>query len=486
MSEYISTLWRARDYETLLVEPFPYAIGAMVDEQPFADFAVDFIKECPKELQAKYPIPMLRLVFFLLSGGKEKEADILMQQIKSEIESIKDTQNRNNLLGEFMFIKAFFYYPNISKMLSAIEESDELSGGHVEVMDVDQPFLNQMTNPYCVFHTTPGKAEEEGEQYKRYISIYSKLTGGGGVGSDILYDAGLCYYRGDFTAAKLLYYKSEYLAETKRQVFTQLGAVHMLALIAMHEMDNDTFSKAVETLDEIANSRPEIAEKIQYVLEIERTDLFQEISIKDHTPEWIQKGKVPVAISVLGVPYIKFQQMRYFFCSDKFEQCIGLGEALLNGGHQYGLLVKAIIGMYVAFSYMTLGHIDKGISLFKESFPPLFKDKLYLVFTYFYEHMDGILDDYLKENYPDDVGAIDKQMKQNLKGRIKFMHTFLDETNSLTQKELEVATLAAEGLQNKEISERLGISVNTVRTHLRQVFEKLEIDRRSEISKLLK
>ena len=50
--------------------------------------------------------------------------------------------------------------------------------------------------------------------------------------------------------------------------------------------------------------------------------------------------------------------------------------------------------------------------------------------------------------------------------------------DSLTDTESAVAKLAADGHTNREIAERLFISPHTVNTHLRHVFEKLEINSR--------
>ena len=50
----------------------------------------------------------------------------------------------------------------------------------------------------------------------------------------------------------------------------------------------------------------------------------------------------------------------------------------------------------------------------------------------------------------------------------------------LTAREREVLTLLADGLGNKQIAARLGISANTVKTHLELLFEKLGVSTRAQ------
>jgi DNA-binding NarL/FixJ family response regulator len=50
----------------------------------------------------------------------------------------------------------------------------------------------------------------------------------------------------------------------------------------------------------------------------------------------------------------------------------------------------------------------------------------------------------------------------------------------ISKREREVLKLAAEGLTNKEIASRLGIGMYTVRDHLRNVYEKLEVSDRAQ------
>ncbi|MEQ9315091.1 MAG: response regulator transcription factor [Henriciella sp.] len=50
----------------------------------------------------------------------------------------------------------------------------------------------------------------------------------------------------------------------------------------------------------------------------------------------------------------------------------------------------------------------------------------------------------------------------------------------ISERELEVLALLAEGLSNKDIARRLNVSPNTVKTHVSRLLEKLEANRRTQ------
>lgn len=52
--------------------------------------------------------------------------------------------------------------------------------------------------------------------------------------------------------------------------------------------------------------------------------------------------------------------------------------------------------------------------------------------------------------------------------------------NPLTERELEVLRLTAEGLANKQIAQRLKVSPRTVQTHLANTFDKLDVTTRTQ------
>ena len=55
-----------------------------------------------------------------------------------------------------------------------------------------------------------------------------------------------------------------------------------------------------------------------------------------------------------------------------------------------------------------------------------------------------------------------------------------DQENQLSPREERVLDCLARGLAYKQIGDELGISINTIRTHLQHIYEKLHVRSRTE------
>ena len=57
---------------------------------------------------------------------------------------------------------------------------------------------------------------------------------------------------------------------------------------------------------------------------------------------------------------------------------------------------------------------------------------------------------------------------------------------NISRRELEVLELMAEGLSNQEISARLFVSLNTIKTHSSNLFDKMDVKRRTQAIEMAK
>ncbi len=135
-----------------------------------------------------------------------------------------------------------------------------------------------------------------------------------------------------------------------------------------------------------------------------------------------------------------------------------------------------------------------GIKLLKEKYPEL-KIIMLTVFdddrNVFHAILAGA-DGYILKNTPpirllqavEDAAeggspmtpAVAKQAIELFKEYVPRQH----KENSLSRREEEILTLLVDGLSNEEISSKLFISLQTVRNHIRHIYEKLQVHSKSQ------
>lgn len=121
-------------------------------------------------------------------------------------------------------------------------------------------------------------------------------------------------------------------------------------------------------------------------------------------------------------------------------------------------------------------HLDQAISL-------ALPDKLYMPLAEYRRQLDFLMDERLGDASQEALSQVKALNRTYLEGWTVLHNTQRGRrvTNALTTREREVAKHAAFGLSNKEIAERLNISVNTVKQSLRTAMDKTGALRRSDL-----
>ena len=165
-----------------------------------------------------------------------------------------------------------------------------------------------------------------------------------------------------------------------------------------------------------------------------------------------------------------------------------VAEPLIAQSKKEGALIsEAYQRLVAACSYHDLNmeaaaiyHLDIAIDL-------LLPDRLYMILAEYRRQLDFLMDERLAAKDADAAAAVKNLNKRFLAGWTVLQNTERGKgiTNELTTREREVAKLAAFGLSNQEIADRLNISLNTVKQALRNAMDKTGAQRRTDLAACL-
>ncbi len=127
---------------------------------------------------------------------------------------------------------------------------------------------------------------------------------------------------------------------------------------------------------------------------------------------------------------------------------------------------------------LAIWHTDRGIKL-------CLPDKLYGILVEYRTGLDNMLDDRLAVLAPEAVGEVKALHKKVMTGWRRLHNKLLerDVSDTLTVRERSVARLAAFGLSNSEIAERLKIEISSVKQYVFSAMNKVGADKRNELGK---
>jgi LuxR family maltose regulon positive regulatory protein len=242
-----------------------------------------------------------------------------------------------------------------------------------------------------------------------------------------------------------------------------------------------------------ASLRQENAAFCEKILDLCRVGLSLDIGDSSATPEWILKNEQR-GISENVRNWIHF--LRVFHCSlnldindmDNLNQVLDLAESSLKEIKSGFILFRSLIALFESALFLAAGRRGEAREALYAVGDMLNEDEIYQFYGTMYYAISPIIDEYLS-SLPKKASTIaHRARRQYAEGR-SIIHNALFRAqagDSLTKRELEIAELAARGMRNKEIASELGISSETVRTHLARVHQKLVIDRRALIAEKLR
>lgn len=480
----LSCFYKVSDYESILSLPLTGMTLARIDDVPFTELIAEVLADCPIELKRKYPISLLRIAYAFIGADKFDQAVALMEEIKDIIEKVEDEIQRNTLMGEWTLVSAYLVFPDIIKMEPIMKKAARMIEGRCKTFDPRESFAFGL--PLMIFfHRTPGYLDKEIQALSNIMELFSIFTGVKG-GSDVQMKAESAFYRGCLEEAEILCYQAAYFAREERQWPLRAGTTNLMAQLAYKRGSNNDLSQYVKELEETIGPDPICS----YATQMLGMDYCVWLGLTQLVPEWMQNdlSAFPDAPSWFKI-YWSYYYLGILLQDKEYAQLLGAAEAAIMECRESGYLMAEIyLYVIVAMGCFEMGQQEKAFTYVKEALVKAEPDGLYLPFTEFKCKLGNLVEKAFSElgkRMPEEIAEGGQIMANNWKLLIRISSESGTLPYGLTEREMEVATLAAKGMSNKEIASSLYITKATVKYHLRNVFSKLGIDRRTKLARII-
>lgn len=447
------------------------------------DIIFEIVQNCPNEIKKKYS---KNLIVFALILSQYKEWNYL-EYLKKEIENniknseILSEQEKTNLMGELSFLSVFTAYKDIQFMSEECQKAYEMLRGQAKLIKPRESWTCGSPSMLYIFHRKSGELDKELKSMNEGIPYYYKLTDNHGYGAEAIMKAEILLNRGDFKGAEILCHKAIYMSESKKQYsVVYLCAIFIMLRIAIIYGNFHRFNNTLKMVKEKLESC-----NIDRAIDLCEGFIFSNIGEVELIPEWLSSGDIEKE----GIPFLTFSYAniiygKTLFLKGEYLKLLGISQQFLEVANAFpNIYSKIYIYIHMAAANLKLNEKKMAIQSLKSALEIAIPDRIYMPFAengeYILDILNEMKQDELYKNEMQDILKLYNNYKNGLE-KVRNSGLF-NKMPQMTERELEVATLAAKNLTNREIGEQLYISQNTVKFYLKSIFNKLSITSRSEL-----
>jgi len=311
------------------------------------------------------------------------------------------------------------------------------------------------------------------------MPYYYNITGSHGRGAGEVMSAERFYYMGDFLNAEIAMHKAYQAAEETSDIM--LCATFLDIKLSFIKGDFAGMTTRFKKLrDNIYENKWHM---FLHTVDICEAYIFSCLHMNEKVAAWVKDGEFQsTRLFFPALAYLNIVYGRVLLESGEYAKLLGRAEQFLNMACVYpNLLAQIYTYIYIAAASARISREDDAVSALGQALNIAAPDQVYMPFAENADMIKPLLEELqARDMYPDDIPAILALCRQYHKAEECMVRKNSAQGKaSLTERENEIARLAAQGLSNKEIGTHLYISENTVKTQLKSVFVKLGINSRS-------
>lgn len=443
------------------------------------DLFIDIVKNSSDRIKKSH---LKTAIVFCMILFIYHEMDFYNEELSFLVSSINEKHSMddrilNQINAELMLLMAVGKYNNIDDMKKYLTASAEYARSPIDLTTTGYSWTFRTPSVLFNMYTTKNNAMELLDKFEDTIRIYYRITGGNGKGAEALMKAEILLNQGDFEGAEVLCHKALYMSETREQFCVYVGAMFCMARISVYKGDVDNLKYLSRAIDKKIHE----SDKYQETMTVDMARSYINILLGkvNDINAWLKSNyQIEKMCIINNIGFANLIYGRYLIEKGEYKKFSGISGQMLGVSDIYdNALYKIYLYQYVAIANYHLNHVERAEYFFMEALELARKDQFVVPFIENYSRVKMLFDECTLEN-DSFIKKIEEAVKNS---RMKFCINN-NERYGMTPREYEIAKLAAERYSNKDIAFKLHIAENTVKSNMKNIFSKLEISSRSELT----
>lgn len=441
-----------------------------------------------RELLFQYPFAYLQHIFLSLVKAEISCVPIWKERLEELEQYYKKKSNidesyRNRIISEILIIKKFTLFNHLEEMKASNNEIINLMNGQNSYIAIQENSFTFGSPHYLyLYFRDVGSLKKIADILSAEVG-YAKFSNGCGTGCDSLALAEYALETGDFEHLELYCEQTRIKAELKKQ--TSVVICSRFTLIRYRILEG----KISEAMDMLKVLELDAARQndsiINTTVDLCKGYLYACLGQPERIPVWLQTGDMTLAdLMYEGVAFNYLVFGKAVMVSKRYEELDVLTEQFDENfsaySNQLGFIHNGILKATAKFK---LYGLDAGTPFLEAILQEARHDNIVMPFIeaapFITEMLQIICDKNPNNEFVKHILTQCRMYGRNI-SKIN------NNSPHLSQREIEIITLIDQGLSRKQIAEMLYISQETAKTHLKNIYQKLEVNGKVSAVKIAK
>ncbi len=449
--------------------------------------ADDMFDSIPREILIQYPFAYLLHIFHSFIQGKQNAVlgwSERLDELKSHYENIDgiDEAYRDRILGEIMIIRKLTHFNHLREMAAFDKDIIGLLNGQSSyILLRGYTFTFGSLQLLYIYFRDAGSLSELSDTSSKCLD-FIEFSNGWGTGCDSLALAEYALETGDFDNVQHNVLQTIAKAETMSQIYIIISARFCLIRLRIIQ---GRLPEALELLKQLQRDAERINRPFyNTAVDLCRGYIFANLCQIEQIPSWLQTGDMESAnMYHMGASYSYLVYGKAVMAQKKYAKLEALTVQFKKHfsvfSNQLGFIHNQI---FESAAKCGLYGASAGTAFLEAALNTARADRLVMPFVESAPHIMSMMQ-LIVQNHPNDeylshILTLCQKYEQTIKG-------LSYPSSPLSQRETDILSLAAEGLSRKEIAARLYISDETVKSHFKNIYQKLGVSSRVSAIKIL-